>query len=267
MPKRTPSSSRPCGEARSSGSRGCARSSRRRVRARHRHAHGRHHQRPDLARRPRVRGHARLGHHRHRRVARTARPEQQPQRSGEDQLFDFDDRSQPFDVIEGGRSGPAAQDASPRRQAATPAREQAHQAGDLHAAHGAALGAPPQPGLLSLPPTAPATTARSGRASRRSGSCRHCRPSPSRRTTTGRSSLASRRCTLPAIARRHDSTVSTVRERSSGSSVRPAPSASGQRGPVRQASPLHPDQQPLQRLEVPVLGRHLADHAPGLLAR
>jgi hypothetical protein len=31
-------------------------------------------------------------------------PTQQPQRSGEDQLFDFDDRSQRFDVIEGGRS-------------------------------------------------------------------------------------------------------------------------------------------------------------------
>ena len=30
-------------------------------------------------------------------------PTQQPQRSEEDQLFDFDDRSQPFDVIEGGR--------------------------------------------------------------------------------------------------------------------------------------------------------------------
>ncbi|HYI56291.1 MAG TPA: hypothetical protein VEX57_20155, partial [Microlunatus sp.] len=32
-------------------------------------------------------------------------PQQQPQRSGEDQLFDFDDSSRPFDVIEGGRSG------------------------------------------------------------------------------------------------------------------------------------------------------------------
>ena len=31
-------------------------------------------------------------------------PTPQPQRSGEDQLFDFDDRSQRFDVIEGGRS-------------------------------------------------------------------------------------------------------------------------------------------------------------------
>ncbi len=31
-------------------------------------------------------------------------PTQQPQRSEEDQLFDFDDRSQRFDVIEGGRS-------------------------------------------------------------------------------------------------------------------------------------------------------------------
>jgi len=30
-------------------------------------------------------------------------PQQQPQRSGEDQLFDFDDSSRRFDVIEGGR--------------------------------------------------------------------------------------------------------------------------------------------------------------------
>jgi hypothetical protein len=32
-------------------------------------------------------------------------PQKQPQRSGEDQLFDFDDSSRRFDVIEGGRSG------------------------------------------------------------------------------------------------------------------------------------------------------------------
>ena len=83
-------------------------------------------------------------------------PQQQPQRSGEDQLFDFDDSSRPFDVIEGGRSGRSRRTRRPGGEAATPARQQARQAGQLHAAHGAALGAPPQPGLLSSPVPAPA---------------------------------------------------------------------------------------------------------------
>ncbi len=76
-------------------------------------------------------------------------PTQQPQRSGEDQLFDFDDHPHRFDVIEGGRPEPAQEDAPPQGQAGPQARQQGPQAGHLHAAHGAALGAAPQPGLLS----------------------------------------------------------------------------------------------------------------------
>ena len=55
-------------------------------------------------------------------------PTQQPQRSGEDQLFDFDDRSQPFDVIEGGRSAKPrkmrrSRGKQPRRQGNKPAKQ------------------------------------------------------------------------------------------------------------------------------------------------
>ena len=136
-------------------------------------------------------------------------PQQQPQRSGEDQLFDFDDSSRPFDVIEGGRSGRSRRVRRPGGEAATPARQQAPQAGHLHAAHGAALGAPPQPGLLSPALSRRARTSDNGQI----------RPRQSRS-----------RCTLPAIALRHDSTVSSVRERSSGSRV--STPASGPASPV-----------------------------------
>ena len=126
-----------------------------------------------------------------------------------------------FDVIEGGRSGRSAPRAAPRRQAATPARQQGPQAGHLHAAHGAALGAPPPPGLLSplrseldsASAAAPATTARSGPASR--ARAPRCRPSPC--ATTRRSQRA--RAEL-RIERVHPS-------------VRPAPASRSDRRPGR----------------------------------
>ena len=183
----------------------------------------------DLARRPRVRGHARLGHHRPRRVARPAcsAAAAAAQRRGPALRLR---RQHPrrFDVIEGGRSGRSRRDAAPRREAATPARQQAPQAGHLHAAHGAALGAPPQPGLLS-----PAYSA-SGAAHQRH------RPDPAPPAAFALHAAGHR--PAPRLDRL-DACASGAPDRA----CRTAPS--GRRGRAV-ASPLHPDQQPLQRLEV-----------------
>ncbi len=80
----------------------------------------------------------------------------QPARPNEDQLFDFDDHPHRFDVIEGGRTKPRRQRRGPKLPRRAPkmprGQRQARPAqpapGHLHAAHGAALGAPPPRGRL-----------------------------------------------------------------------------------------------------------------------
>ena len=87
-------------------------------------------------------------------------PAAQPQHS-EDQLFDFDDHPHRFDVIDGGRADrPRKLRRTPGTQAAaSPALlGQGPQAGHLHAAHGAALGAPAPPGLLTAAGTSSSAT-------------------------------------------------------------------------------------------------------------
>ena len=87
-----------------------------------------------------------------------------------------------------------------------PFHGQGPQAGHLHATHGAALGAPAPPGLLTA--RTPAPTLATPRAKQRPAHQRH-RPQPTRQPRS--------RSTLPSITLRHDSTVATVRERTSGS--------------------------------------------------
>ena len=141
-------------------------------------------------------------------------PAAQPQRSGEDQLFDFDDHPHRFDVIEGGRTDRPRKLRRPG--GAKPPRRpgpQGPQAGHLHAAHGAALGTPPPRGLLtprsaqpgrqpraSAAGRAPATPATAGRASR--APVARCRPSPCATTRRSRTVRVRASGSTVAIRRR-----------------------------------------------------------------
>ena len=177
-------------------------------------------------------------------------PPAQPQRSGEDQLFDFDDQPRRFDVIDGGRTERPAPPAPPGRQARPQARQQGPQAGHLHAAHGAALGAPPPTGLLTPRPLDSA--ARSAPAPPQH---RH-RPQPA--APVALPVHAADHHLAPRVHGRHRAARAARRRRCPRRSTGPTRSAV--------APTLHPDQQPLQRLEV--LGpRHSPGRPPGAPAR
>ena len=233
--------------------------------ARRRDAHGRRRHPADLARHPRLRGHARLGHRRPGRLARSARAGRSPQRS-EDQLFDFDDQPHRFDVIEGG--SPAVRKLRRRRRKAARARAvraspsrapscsawssagsaaatRASEPSDTRceAPSGPPDGArpsragPPATRVAVIPATrqvlspcgAPVVTMR--RVSRRG-----------RRTSEAGQTLPRQprpRSTLARSTRRQAVTASTVRARSSGSS--------GERLVAAVAAALHPVAQALQR--------------------
>ncbi len=174
----------------------------------------------DLARCPRLRRHGRLGHDRPGLLAWPpcpGRPAPAEQRRPALRL-----RRPPEPVRRDRRWScrPSPQAApypeqSPRPSA--PVHGQGPQAGHFHATHGAALGAPAPPGLLTSP--------QRPEAKRPNPQRRRARSNDPRTSDTGHSRPRQprSRSTLPSITLRHDSTVSTVRERTSGSTVVTSP--------------------------------------------